>query len=171
MGASVSAQLLDGAQYWPRWRPSMPRESPHLRTRVGGGWIPPVDVRELCQMSPGPRATREFWGSQRSCYPHGATAAHQVQPPGVASGDSSLKEPNRHSNQAGRSGRIHVRTRKKLRAPADFSGVGPSGKIKLLSPAHVLPKCANRFAEDITQDNLLNHVRVSLPGIASAFLR
>ena len=83
--------------------------------------IPSSDILALCHLSTVPNVTRAFWGAQRSSLTYGSAASRLFQPPGAVSRDSLLLAAKRHAKQYGRTGRLHVHTRKKLHAPADFA--------------------------------------------------
>ena len=143
---------------------------------AGGGPLPSDlatvgadQIHPHCASSEHPRIIRALWGACRPSFSIGDSADCLVRPHGFLTKDALVSAVRRHSRQFQRHGRLEFRTPDKLHAPAGFSRLGPSQKIKMLKSNRVMPRQLNGFIANGTQANFLTQVRGSLPGLASAF--
>ena len=74
-----------------------------------------------------------------------------------------------HSAQYASSGKIAVRTKRKLHVPRSLSKLGPAHRIRLQKSSAIAPRVLGRYIKDAPHDNFLKKAKVSLPGMASAF--
>ena len=133
--------------------------------------ITPAEDHQLERESPTPTAFRAQWSDSRTDSSASSTSDAEYVAPAheLFAKDSLLKAIRRHSAQFARTGKISARAHTQLRQPASFSKLGPAHKIRLLKSAGMLPSAVDKFINDNTKANLLKQVKVSLPGMASAF--
>ena len=114
--------------------------------RLGIWTRPPADVLALRPLSSVPNVTRSFWGARRPSLTYGGTDARLFRPPGAVSRDSLLLATKRSAKKFERSGRLHVRASRKIRAPSDLARPGHERNTKLSGSGGARPRALKRFA-------------------------
>ena len=113
-----------------------------------------------------------IWSISRSVSPDAnAAAEHLVSAHAMFTQDALVKDIRRHSAQHATSGKLPIRTHRKLHVPRSFSKLGAARRIRLSKSPDVLPCASGRYIQDATQENLPKQAKGSLPGPASAFRR
>ena len=80
-----------------------------------------------------------------------------------------VKALNAHASHGDRSGKLVLRTARKLHIPRKFGQLVPAHRIKILRAAALTPRVLGRFVFDATSSNQPKQVKGALPSMASAF--
>ena len=140
-----------------------------LSTPFHLGVLPPAEFYPLSEDFPNAALLRPLWAAAR------ATSASPTQGAFLAPDHSAVdktalvKALKAHAPQVDRSGKLVLRTARKLHLPRKFGPMGPAQRIKILRAAALAPRAMGRFVFDAASDNLLKQVKGSLPSMASAF--
>ena len=134
------------------------------------GVLSPGDFQPLSEAAPHPQLLRALWCVARSDDAFPSSAHTYLLPPHPAvNKDSLTKAVKAHTSKLQRTGKLVMRTTRKLHLPKDFGKLGPAQRIKTLKAAALNPRVLDRFVFDATSANLLKQVKGSLPGMASAY--
>ena len=78
---------------------------------------------------------------------------------------------HRHSAQYASSGKIAIRTQRKMRAPRPFSKLGAANRLRLPKSSAILLRGLGRYIKDAPQANFPKQAKGSIHGMASDFRR
>ena len=133
------------------------------------GRLPPDQFHLLFEGFPSPKLLRDFrpLACSMDSYP---AFADYVNPDHTAFAQNSMaKAAKAHAEQFAPTGKLRVLTTNKHHLPRAFGRLGPSHQIKVLQASTMAHRVLDRFVVDATKAHLLQQVRWSLPGMASAF--
>ena len=133
------------------------------------GSLSPAEFYPLSEISPNAALLRSLWAAARATSSPHTQGAFLAPDHSVVDKSTLVKALKAHASQVGRSGKLVLRTTRKLHLPRTFGQLGPAQRIKMLRAAALTPSVMDRFVFDATSDNLIKQAKGSLPSMASAF--
>ena len=135
--------------------------------RLGG--LAPSEFYPLSEISPNAALHRSLWTADRYTSDPNTQWGFLAPDHDVVDMTTLVKAMKAHAPHVEISGKLALRTARKLHMSRKCGQLGPAQRIKLLLSAAVTPRVMGRFVPDATSAKLPKHVKGSLPSMESAF--